>query len=194
MPLAQLSASFQSLPPLPTGKLDSSGTDSWVAGLVYILGPCGSLQWTLLWVWEFLPLLQPPQVFSATGLEALFSCTGTLGCVVCLAPQLLKYGTTCSTSHPLAMHTLCPSFLSPHLLLVWMNISSLTPWLSDFHTVWFSGSSGCFLFLNFLLCFFWLCKEAKCIYLHLHLGQRSIDCIYWLQPSMEVGRKQSDVY
>ena len=54
-----------------------------------------------------------------------------------------------------------------------MNVSSLTPWLSDFHTVWFSGSSGGFLFLNLLLSF-WLCKEAKCIYLCLHLGRKSV--------------------
>ena len=46
-------------------------------------------------------------------------------------------------------------------LPVWMNVSSLTPWLSDFHTVWFSGSSSYFLFLNWLLSFFWLCKEEK---------------------------------
>ena len=44
----------------------------------------------------------------------------------------------------------CPS---PPLLPVWMNISSLSPWLSDFHTVQFSVSSGCFLFLNLLLSF-----------------------------------------
>ena len=45
--------------------------------------------WTLLWGWEFLPLSpQPPQVFSVRGFEALFPCSGTLGCVVCLAPQL----------------------------------------------------------------------------------------------------------
>ena len=37
----------------------------------------------------------------------------------------------------------CPS---PPLLLVWVSVSSLTPWLSDFHIVRFSGSSGCFLF------------------------------------------------
>ena len=40
----------------------------------------------------------------------------------------------------------CPSLPLP---LVWMNVSSLSPWLSDFHTVLFSVSSGCFLFLNF---------------------------------------------
>ena len=45
MPLAGLSVpSFQSLPPLPTSKLGSSGADSQVGDFVYILGPCGSLQ------------------------------------------------------------------------------------------------------------------------------------------------------
>ena len=49
-----------------------------------------------------------------------------------------------------------------------MNVS-LTPWLSEFHAVWFSGSSACLLCLNGLLSFFWLCKEAKHFYLRLHL-------------------------
>ena len=62
----------------------------------------------------------------------------------------------------------CPS---PPLLPVWINVSSLTPWLSDFHTVRFSGSSGYFFFLNLLLFFLWLCEEAKCVYLYLYLGQ-----------------------
>ena len=44
MPLALLSAGFQSLPPLPTSKLGPSGADSQVGGLMYVLGPCGSLQ------------------------------------------------------------------------------------------------------------------------------------------------------
>ena len=42
--LAPLSAAFQSLPPLPTIKLGPSGADSRVGGLVYVLGPYGSLQ------------------------------------------------------------------------------------------------------------------------------------------------------
>ena len=41
-----------------------------------------------------------------------------------------------------------PLLPSPPLLLVWMNVSCLIPWLSDFHTVRFSVTSGCFLFLN----------------------------------------------
>ena len=44
MPLALLSAGFQSLPPLPTIKLGPSGADSWVGGFVYVPGRCGSLQ------------------------------------------------------------------------------------------------------------------------------------------------------
>ena len=43
MPFALLSASFQSLPPLPTIKLGPSGADSQMGGFVYILEPCGSL-------------------------------------------------------------------------------------------------------------------------------------------------------
>ena len=46
--LAPLSAGFQSLPPLPTSKVGLSDADSQVGGLVYILGPRGSLQRTLL--------------------------------------------------------------------------------------------------------------------------------------------------
>ena len=39
VPLAVLSAGFQSLPLLPTIKLGPSGADSCVGGFVYILGP-----------------------------------------------------------------------------------------------------------------------------------------------------------
>ena len=67
--------------------------------------------------------------------EALFPRAGALGCTVG------------SASHRLATSPLCPGCLSPPILLVWMNGSSLSPWLWDFHTVRFSVSSV-FLFLN----------------------------------------------
>ena len=82
MPLAPLSASFQSLPTLPTSKVVPSGADSQVGGLVYILAPCESLQQTFWCIWEFLLLPQPSQFFSVRGFEALFPHTGTLSCVV----------------------------------------------------------------------------------------------------------------
>ena len=81
-------------------------------------------------------------------------------------PALVLQLLPCCESSP-------PGCPSPPLLLVWMNVSSLTPWLSDFHTVLFSISSGCFLFLNMLLSFFWLCWEAQCVYLRLHLRWKS---------------------
>ena len=123
-----------------------------------------------------------PTSFSARGFEAVFPCAGTLGYSLSdspVAPSSLsarKCGTTQFSSHGLAAGPLHPSRLSPPLLPAWMNVSSVTPWLSDFHTVRFSGSSGCFLFLNWLLSFFWLCEEANHIYLGLHLGQKSSIC------------------
>ena len=172
----------------------------WVGGFVYILGPHESLQWTLLWGWEFLLLPQPPQVFIARGFEALFPCARTLGCMVSLAPQLffllihmqMWYHLNCqppccqfwSTSLPtwsssrcLARNPLHPCFPSPPFLPAWMYVSSLTLWLLNFHAVWFSGSSGYFLFFNLLS--FWLCKEAKCIYLHLHLGRKCYSPLFF---------------
>ena len=153
----RLSASFQSFPLLPTSKLGPSGADSQVDGFVYILGPCGSLQRILLWGWEFLPLLpQPPKVFTVRfwGFISLHwnPGLGSLSCSPVVPPSISthKCGTTQSSNHLLVMSPLCPSYLSLPLLLVWVNVSSLTAWLSDFHTVPLSGGSGFFLFLNLL--------------------------------------------
>ena len=111
-------------------------------------------QWTLLWDWEFLPPLQPlPQDFTVRGVESLVFQSAT--------PTLPVVWLCCGSCPPD-----CPS---PPLLPVWMNVS-LTPGLSEFHGVWFSDSSACSLFLNWLLSFFWLCKEAKWFYLCFHLG------------------------
>ena len=40
----------------------------------------------------------------------------------------------------------CPAACLCVLLQVWVSVSSLSPWLLDFHTVRFSVSSGCFCF------------------------------------------------
>ena len=105
-----------------------------------------------------------------------------LSCPSVVPPSLTarKCGTAQSTIRHLAcpgppatalLQVLSTSCLSPPLLPVWMNISSLTSWLLDFHTVRFSVSSGCFLFLSSLLSFFWLCKEAQYVYLLFHLAR-----------------------
>ena len=135
-------------------------------------------------------MLQPTQIFTSRAFGALFFHAGTLGCMVCLEPQLFlpiypltNVGwpsplaaalPTRSSSHCLAAHPLCPSCLSPPLLSVWINVSSLSPWLMDFSTVQFSGSSGYFLFLYLLLSFFCLREGTKCIYPLFHIGQKSL--------------------
>ena len=96
----------------------------------------------------------------------------------CVTSCYASHFLTRSSIHHLATCPLSPSSPSLPLLPVWINVSSLIPWLSDFHTVRFSGSSGYFLFLNLLLSFFWSCEEAKCVYLRLHLGRKS-----WEVPS-----------
>ena len=172
MALTPLSARFQSLPLLPTIKLGPSDAGSRVDGLVHALGPSGSLQWPLLWGWEFLLLPpQPPWVFSIRGLRLYFpvleawvvqsallprcssglsmhecgatgSASGRTACPVCSTICHLS-GSSCVARSPLH-----PGCLFLPLLPVWMNVSSLSPWLLDFRAVWFSVSSGCFLFLN----------------------------------------------
>ena len=114
--------------------------------------PCGYLQRSLLLGCEFLPLLQFPQIFTARGFEAFYPCTGTLDAWFvslpsCSGLSAWECGTTLSSwssSCHLAVCPLCHDCPSLPLLVVWMNVSSLTPWFSHFHVVWFSDSSGCF--------------------------------------------------
>ena len=188
MLLAWLSAVFQSLPPLPTSKLSPFGADSWVGGFVYILGPLWFSPTNFPVRLGVSPTTTIPKVFLSEVLRLYFptlepwvvqsvslrSCSSRFICTLhsnvgpCGPP--LSTLLTCPTSH-LAANPLSPSCLSLFPLLpVWMNVSSLTPWLLDFHIVWWSSSSYCFLFLNWLLSFFLLCEETKHIYLRLHLG------------------------
>ena len=106
----------------------------------------------------------PTGVFSQR-FETLFPHAGTLGFAVChLVHQLLPRQPAAASPtplHNLPPHWVCqpppccksclPGCLSPLLLLVWVHVSSLSPWLLDFHTVRFSVSSGCFLFFVVLL-------------------------------------------
>ena len=93
-----------------------------------------------------------PQVFTARGFEAFFSPPGTLCCVFCLAPQLflLVYLhanvrlPTLPAATLLCIHTAPAAHLHPSYQ--GMNVSSLSPWLSDFHTVFWQF---CFLFFVF---------------------------------------------
>ena len=111
--------------------------------------------------------VSPTATSNCTGVfsqwfEALFSPHWNSG-LGCLSPGSAAAASqaSCSFAHPtpqsstslgplaLPCHkSYLPSCPSPPLLLIWMNVSSLSPWLLDFHSVQFSVSSGCFLFLN----------------------------------------------
>ena len=104
--------------------------------------------------------------FAVRGLRLYFP-AGALGHVVCLAPQLFLpvYPHVDVEPRVLQLPPCCESSLpgcpAPPLLPVWVSVSSWTPWLSDFHTVRFSGSSGFFFVFKFVVVLFWLCEEAK---------------------------------
>ena len=180
MVLAPLSARFQLLPPLPTIKLGPSGADSRVGG--WACACCRPL-----WV---SPTSSPVRLgvsLAATStprgvfnqrFEVLFPHSEALGCAVCLTPQLLllvyllaNVGLPSLPASPLlrVLSSQLPISTPPTGL---KNVSSLTPWLLDFHKVQFPVSSGCFLFLYLSLSFYWLCEEAQCVYLCLHLGRK----------------------
>ena len=163
---ALLSARPQSLPLLPTIKLGPSGAGSRVGGLVHTLGPCGSLQWPLLWGWEFLLLPpQSPRVFSikvwgfisphwSPGLLGLLhSPTFRPGLSVrqCRATGSASVQTACLVRPTLRQSLSClgnesplhPGCRSLPLLSVWMNVSFFISLVLDPLAVWFSVSSGC---------------------------------------------------
>ena len=136
---------------------------------------------------EFLLLLQSPQVFSVRGFEALFPFTGTLGCEVCLAPQLffLVYLHS-NVGLPSPQSTSLPALvLQPQPCCessIWLPVSAPPTHLGEcfFFISLVVGlkysSIFCqfllFLFLNLLLSFL-LYEEAQCVYLCLHLGWKS---------------------
>ena len=162
IPLAQLSAGFQSLPcHKQIGPFWCWFQGGWVCVCSRSLWVSPKDSPMMLGV---SPTAATPQIFTARGFKAFFSHSETLGCVVCLTPKLFLpvYLHTnvgpLATALPawpssccLAVHPLLPSCPSLPRLPVWLNISSLTPWLSDFHAVWLSGSFGYFFVYKFVV-------------------------------------------
>ena len=118
----------------------------------------------------------PTGVFSQR-FEALFPHTGTLGCVVCLAPQcsswfihtpmwdcLLRQPPPHPKSSPPRRVSAPPTGLEECFFFNSLVVG--LPYSSIFCQFWLV------LFLNLLLSFFWLWEEALCVYLFLHLGQK----------------------
>ena len=179
-------------------QLGPSGADSRVAGLVHALGPCGSLQRTFLWGWEFFLLLpQSPQVFSIRGLRLYFSTLEPWVAKLARSPavppglSIRECGAAGSASHHIVGSTsyslACPAPQSTPSL--GLPATALPQFLSAPPT----GLDECFFCISLVvrlpyssifchfwlffvfklsLSFFWLCEEVQCVYLHLHLGRK----------------------
>ena len=86
------------------------------------------------------PAVPPGSSMRKCGVAGSASC-----CTACPVCSTIRH---LSGSGRVATHPLHPGCWCSPLLLVWMNVSSLSHWLSDSRAVRFSVSSGCFLILN----------------------------------------------
>ena len=131
------------------------------------------------------PTTSTPTAVFSQKFEALFPHAGTLGCAVChLVHQLLPLQPAAAL--PALLHNPIslgpPAAALPQVLSTWLPVSASPtsldeclffitlvvglPYSSIFCQFW--------LFFVFKLSFFWLCEEAQCVYLYLHLGWKSI--------------------
>ena len=62
-----------------------------VGDFANVVGLFGPFKWTLLRDWQFLPLLQPPLVFTARSYEVLFPGAGILGYMVWLSAGIAHF-------------------------------------------------------------------------------------------------------
>ena len=78
----------------------------------------------------YFPALEPWVVWSVSlpNCSSWFICTQRWDLPLCQPPPCSPGSSSCH----LSTSPLHPSCLSLPLLLIWMNVSSLTPWLSDF--------------------------------------------------------------
>lgn len=152
---------------------------AWV-GLWTFYNPMGLLNGLSWETGRFFHCPSPHWILQSKVIRIYFPSDGILGCM--LWPGA---GTACSPVVPprvylphvnveLPILPASTTTTSPHLTAplchgcpslpfrpIWMDVSSLDAWLSDFHTIGFSGNSSCFLFLDWLLPVLWLCEERK---------------------------------
>ena len=160
MALAPISAGFQSLPLLPTSKVVPAGADSqdWWAcvcsGTLWVSPTNSPVRLGL----SSAAASTPTDVFNQR-FEALFPHTGALGFVFCLVPQLsLPVYLRANVGPPGPQSAASQGLPAAALLRVLsarlpvsappasLDESFFNSLVSDFHTVQFSVSSGCFCF------------------------------------------------
>ena len=173
---------------LLTIKLGPSSADSQVGGLLHTLGPCGSLQWALLWGWEFLLLPQPPQVFSSQRFWVFISLRWNpglhgLSCFPVVPPSLSahKCGTALSASCCLTWSISCrlacpgpPAAALARVLSTWLPVSTPPTGLDEY---FFFDSLIVRLPYSSIFCQFWLFFVFKFVVVLLLVVQGGTVCL-----------------
>ena len=100
--------------------------------------------------------------------ETLFPRTGALGCVV--SPHVCQLR-PCHTSSPPQLPISAPPTRLNECFFFYSLVVRL-PYSLIFCQFWL------FFVFKLLLSFFWLCKDAQCVYLCLHLGWKSPNFLF----------------
>ena len=170
MPHARLSAGFQLFLSLPKANWALLGLISACVGLCYFQDPVGLSNELSCEAGSFSCNHKPHKFLQPEVLRLSFPA---------LEPWVARSVSNANEGPPGLPVTTSPAQSSQPQLPISAPPTSLNECflfnslVVRLHTVGFSGSSGYFLFLKLLLSLFWLHQEAKCIYLRLHLGQKS---------------------
>ena len=126
---------------------------------MYLLGPCGSSHELSCKSGSFSCCLNPHRFFSVRGFEALFPHAGTLGCAVCLAPQLflLVYPHVGPPAPPATALLSPPASAMPQVLSTWQLVSASPTGLDEC----FFNSLVVRLPYSSIFCQFWLLLVFK---------------------------------
>ena len=146
MPPSSLLPRFQSLPLLLTCRLCPfrccPGADIWVGGLVYVVRSCSPSNKLSCDTGSFSHCCNPNRFLQPEVLNLYFPMlehwvVWSVSLPSCSSLSACECGTAWSASCHLVTHPLYSGCPSP-LPSVWMNVSSLTLWLSDIHAVFLS--------------------------------------------------------
>ena len=158
----------------------------WVGEFVYILRPCRPFKHSFPKIWVPSATVTPTGFFQSQYTQIYLPGAGA-GIACSQGVPLNFYLPHVNVGLPLPVlppplplcATLCLLASLP-LLPTWMNVASLNLWLSNFHTVQFSDSSGCYILRFSYNSFLWLCEEAKHVYLCLHFDRKKKLTFYWI--------------
>ena len=107
----------------------------------------------------------------------------------CECGTFCSFPDTSSLRHTLLCFcTFLPVSTNPPFLPIWMNVASLNPWLSDFHTAHFFDSSRCYLFWDLVVILSMVAWGGKaCLSMPPYWPQVSLLSLLYLKSPVWIG-------